>query len=208
MPGGHTIAAAGGRARCMCESSLLCGREPVLPRSAAGAAAAALLVLLLSAQMCPAAQCPQLSCQGRGWAFWGAAGGLCWGSFYPPSRRSRGVRLWCLMLRLGIWARIRKWEWPGVPDVSPFQLWAWLLQLKLQLLQQSLWSELCGSEALLFQRECICQQDEAGGSWPLGAGRSGRGPVQLQVGVKTNQPINQLNKHKTKQKQPFETAAG
>ena len=135
-------------------------------------------------------------------------GGLCWGSFYPPSRRSRDVRLWCLMLRLGIWARIRKWEWPGVPDVSPFQLWAWLLQLKLQLLQQSLWSELCGSEALLFQRECICQQDEAGGSWPLGAGRSGRGPVQLQVGVKTNQPINQLNKHKTKQKQPYETAAG
>ena len=54
----------GGMARCMCVSCL-CGREPVLSRSA-GAAAAALLVL--GAQMCPAAaqQCPQLSCQGRG----------------------------------------------------------------------------------------------------------------------------------------------
>ena len=38
-------------ARCMCVSCL-CGREPVLSRSA-GAAAAALLVL--GAQMCPAA---------------------------------------------------------------------------------------------------------------------------------------------------------
>ena len=193
----------------MCESSLLCGREPVLPRSAARAAR-------VRSSAAGAAQCPDVPSSPVPTAqlprprlsFLGAAGGLCWGSFYPPSRRSRGVRLWCLMLRLGIWARIRKWEWPGVPDVSPFQLWAWLLQLKLQLLQQSLWSESCGSEALLFQRECICQQDEAGGSWPLGAGRSGRGPVQLQVGVKTNQPINQLNKHKTKQKQPFETAAG
>ena len=184
-------------ARCMCVSCL-CGREPVLSRSA-GAAAAALVVL--GAQMCPAAaqQCPLLSCQGRGWAFWGAARGLHWGWASVPSRQSGEVRLWCFGLELGIWARIRKWEWPGVPDVSPFQLWAWLLSCCVARPKQQPVGVNC-LEILWFQRGSISRQDEAGGSWPPGDGRRRCGSVQLQVVDNTNQPNKPYHQQITNQK--------
>ena len=94
---GHAIAVGGGPGVCVCRASSAGGnrscRDLLLERPVSAAA----LLVLLSAQMCPAAQCPQLSCQGRGWAFWARQGDSAEAPFSLPPEEAGvwGCDVWC-----------------------------------------------------------------------------------------------------------------